>query len=77
MLVHLGIPLKKCDAALRNNIGDSNEAFFKCLLHWVDLNVKDTKGTWSELFDALRKGGETGAAVDLEEDIFSSESESG
>ena len=76
VLVHLGIPLKKCDAALRNSIGDSNEAFFKCLLHWVHLNVKDTKGTWSELFDALRKGGETGAAVDLEKDIFSSECES-
>ena len=76
MLSHLGISLKKCDAALRNSIGDSNEAFFKCLLHWVDLNVKDTKGTWSELFDALREGGETGVAVDLEKDIFSSECES-
>ena len=77
MLSHLGISLKKCDAVLRNSIGDSNEAFYKCLLHRVHLNVKDTKGTWSELFDALRKGGETGAAVDLEEDIFSSECESG
>ena len=76
VLSHLGISLKKCDAALRNSIGDFNEAFFKCLLHWVDLNVEDTKGTWSELFDALRKGGETGAAVDLEKDIFSSECES-
>ena len=77
MLVHLGISLRKCDAALRDSFGDSNKAFFECLLHWVDLNVKDTKGTWSELFDALRKGGETGAAVDLEENIFSSLSQTG
>ena len=77
MLAHLGIPLKKCNAALRNNIGDSDAAFFECLLHWVDLNVKDTKGTWSELFDALRKGGNTGAAVNLENDIFGSISPTG
>ena len=76
VLAHLGIPLKKCDVALRDSIGDSNNAFFKCLLHWVDLNVKDTKGTWSELFDALRKAEEIGAAVDLENDIFSSKCES-
>ena len=77
VLAHLGIPLKKCHTALRNNFGDSNAAFFECLLHWVHLNVKDTKGTWSELFDALRKGEEVGAAVDLEEDIFSSLSQTG
>ena len=76
MLTQLGIPLKKYKTVLENS-RDSNEAFFKCLLHWVDLNVKDTKGTWSELFDALREGGETGVAIDLEEDIFSSECESG
>ena len=76
MLTQLGIPLKKYKTVLENS-RDSNEAFFKCLLHWADLNVKDTKGTWSELFDALREGGETGVAIDLEEDIFSSECESG
>ena len=76
MLTHLGISSNKYKTVLEN-LRDSNEAFFECLLHWVHLNVKDTKGTWSELFDALREGGETGVAIDLEKDIFSSECESG
>ena len=75
VLTHLGIPRNKYKTVLDNS-RDSNEAFFECLLHWVHLNVEDTKGTWSELFDALRKGEETGAAVDLEKNIFSSECES-
>ena len=70
VLAFLGVPLRKCNFVLKKNQGDHNEAFIECLFGWVNLNVKDTKGTWSELFDALKEGEEVGMAVDLEEEIF-------
>ena len=76
VLTHLGIKHNKIQTALKNH-RDQNGALKECLLHWVNLNVTNTKGTWTELFNALRKGGEAGVAIDLEEDIFSSESQPG
>ena len=77
VLAYLGVPLRKCNVALKNNQGDHNEAFIECLFYWADLNAKDTEGTWGELFDALIEGEEGGMAVDLEEKIFGTPSLTG
>ena len=68
LLTELGLEQATIEGFLQSKFGDTSEACFKGLSHWLDGNA-DKPVTWDTLLKALRDSCMEGIAKDLEEGI--------
>ena len=65
----LSIPYKKITEIKKNNLSDTNKAFFQCLMHWAGGNT-EKEPTWLVLLGALEDAELKGVATPLKKRIL-------
>jgi hypothetical protein len=59
--------------AFKNNNGDAEDAYFDCLVHWLQGNIKGSEVNWRTVLDAVKEAGMPDPAREIEEKIMKTE----